>query len=432
MQGGRVLETLCITGGRPLRGEVRIHGGKNAVLPILAAAAAVRGPVTLRGCPPIRDVEITLALLRGLGVRTAQEDDCLRIDAAGLDAAVTDPELAGCLRSSILFLGALLTAVGRAEIPLPGGCVLGARPIDLHLEPLRALGVEISHTPRRLICSGRPRGGTVILPYPSVGATENLLLAALGASGPVRIVGAAREPEITDLCRFLRRCGAELEGQGTNCLLLRPAPLHGCTYTVLPDRMEAATYLCAAASAGGELTLRGIRPDQLSPVLETLRAAGCEICSGEDSVTLRAEALHAVPPVVTGPYPAFPTDAQAPMMAALLRAEGTSVLRETVFEDRFRHVPALRRLGGKIDLAGRIAAVRGVERLRGCAMEATDLRGGAAMVIAALAAEGESRITSLNHLRRGYAALVPTLQSLGAEAEVRDLPAADGTSPKTH
>ena len=416
------MDTIRIIGGRPLRGEVRVHGAKNAVLPILAATAAVRGRFTLDNCPPIRDVEITLRILEGLGVRTRQEGERLLIDSTCLDGWVPDADLSGRLRSSILFLGALLTSAGRAEIPRPGGCVLGARPIDLHLAPLRALGVEITAEDCRLCCRGRPRGGTVILPYPSVGATENLLLAALGASGPVRIIGAAREPEITDLCRFLRACGAELEGEGSNCLLLRPAELHGCRHTVLSDRMEAATYLCAAASAGGEITLRGVVPAHLAPVLEALRAAGCAIRTEKDGLRLTAAALRAVPPVVTGPYPAFPTDAQAPMMAALLRAEGTSVLRETVFEDRFRHVPALRRLGGKIDLAGRIAAVRGVDRLRGCAMEATDLRGAAAMVVAALAAEGESRITDPCHLRRGYAALVPTLRSLGAAAEESSSP----------
>lgn len=417
------MDSILIRGGRPLRGEVRIHGGKNAVLPILAATAAIRGRFVLHNCPPIRDVEITLRLLEGLGVTSRRQDETLRLDSTGLCASATDPALAGRLRSSILFLGALLTSAGAAGVPLPGGCVLGARPIDLHLEPLRAMGVEITGENGLLCCRGRPAGGTVLLPYPSVGATENLLLAALGAAGPVRIVGAAREPEIADLVRFLRACGADAEGEGTNCVLLRPSPLHGCEYTVLPDRMEAATYLCAAAAAGGEICLRGARPEHLTPVLETLSDAGCSVRIAGDRLTLRAGSLHAAPPVVTGPYPAFPTDAQAPVMAALLRAEGTTVIEETVFEDRFRHVPALRRLGARIDLAGRLAAVRGVERLHGAEMEATDLRGGAAMVVAALSAEGESRITRPEHLFRGYAGMIPALRGLGADATLlRDPP----------
>ena len=419
MQGGRPLESLHITGGRPLRGEIRIHGAKNAALPILTAAAALRGRFILHNCPPIRDVEISLQLLDGLGVRSLRREDSLYIDSTRLASADPDPALAGRLRSSVLFLGALLSSMGRAEIPLPGGCVLGARPIDLHLQTLRNLGVEITEECGSLRCAGRPCGGTVLLPYPSVGATENLLLSALGASGPVRIVGAAKEPEITDLARFLRACGADIVGEGSNCILLRPGTLHGCEYTVLPDRIEAATYLCAAAAAGGEITLLGLRPEQLAPVLRTLSCAGCAMRIGEDSLDLRAGPLRGVPPVVTGPYPAFPTDAQAPLMAALLRAEGTTVIEETVFEDRFRHVPALRRLGAQIDLAGRLAAVRGVERLQGCDMEATDLRGGAAMVIAALSAQGESRITRLEHLRRGYAELIPNLRRLGAEISVQ-------------
>ena len=409
------MESLHIIGGRPLGGEIRIHGGKNAVLPILTAAAAIPGRFTLTNCPPIRDVEISLRLLEGLGVRWQRRQQSLYLDSTGLSSARPDPELAGCLRSSILLLGALLSSMGRARIPLPGGCALGARPIDLHLQPLEQMGVVIRREQGCLDCTGRPSGGVAVLSYPSVGATENLLLSALGADGPLRIIGAAREPEIVDLVCFLRACGAQVEGEGTHSLLVRPAPLHGCSYSILPDRMEAATYLCAAASAGGEITLLGVRPEQLAPVLHALQEAGCTLETEADRLRLRAGELQAVRPIVTGPYPAFPTDAQAPMMAALLRAQGTSVIRETVFEDRFRHVPALRRLGASIELAGGLAAVHGVKKLRGCRMEATDLRGGAAMVIAALAAEGDSRITGLTHLRRGYAELVPCLQKLGAD-----------------
>lgn len=417
MQGGRVLETLHIIGGHPLSGTVEIHGGKNAALPILAAAAAIPGRFVLHSCPDIRDVEITREILSLLGVSSRRNDGDLCLDSTGLRPAAIPPALAGRLRSSVLFLGALLTSTGAAVIPLPGGCVLGARPLDLHLSALEALGAETDTHAGGVSCRGRLRGGTVILRYPSVGATENLLLAALRAEGPVRILGAAKEPEIVDLAAFLSACGAEIAGAGSPCVTVRPGKLHGAEHRILPDRMEAATWLCAAACAGGSLTLTGLRPDQLKPVSMLLRTAGCEITEATDRMTIAAGPLRAVPPIVTGPYPAFPTDAQAPMMAALLRAAGTTVIEETVFEDRFRHVPALRAMGGEIETAGRLARIRGVKRLHGAAVRATDLRGAAAMLCAALGAEGETTITNAELLDRGYQDLTLHLNRLGAAVE---------------
>ncbi len=409
------METLTILGGQPLRGTLAVQGSKNAVLPILAAAAAIPGRFALTNFPPIRDGIVTRELLEGLGVRTFLRGDCLRLDSTGPVGSAPDPKLAGRLRSSVLFLGALLARNGKAAIPLPGGCVLGARPLDLHLTALEALGVCVRCEPGRLVCAGRPRGGTVLLRYPSVGATENLMLAALGAAGPVCILGAAREPEIRDLADFLTACGARIRGAGTACLRIEPAPLHGAAHRVLPDRMEAATWLCAAAATGGSLTLTGLRPDHLRPVLKTLSRAGCRITEQSGRLTLCAGPLRAAGPVVTGPYPAFPTDAQAPVMAALLRAAGSTVFEETVFEARFRHVPALRALGADIETAGQLARVRGVKSLHGARIAATDLRGAAAMVIAALAAEGETTLSQAWHLDRGYGDFVERLQSLGAE-----------------
>ena len=419
MQGGRRLETLRIGGGRPLSGTLAVQGSKNAVLPILAATAAIPGRFTLTHCPSIRDVAVTLRLLNALGVEAALCGDTLRVDSRAAVGTAPDPAEAGRLRSSVLLLGALLTRCGQAEIPLPGGCVLGARPLDLHLSSLEALGVRIRCENGRLLCFGRPAGGTVLLRCPSVGATENLILAALGADGPVRILGAAREPEILDLADVRNACGAEVRGAGSSCVLVRPAPLHGARHRILPDRMEAATWLCAAASAGGTLRLTDLRPEQLQPVTELLARAGCEIRLTEDSVTLRGPALRAPGTVVTGPYPAFPTDAQAPLMAALLKADGTSCFEETVFSERFRHVPALRALGAQIETAGSLARVRGVRSLHGAELRGTDLRGTAAMVVAALAAEGETRITEACYLDRGYAHFVERLQSLGADAEAK-------------
>ncbi len=415
VQGGRIVETLRITGGRPLRGTLAVQGSKNAVLPILAATAAFPGRFALSNCPPIRDVAVTRALLEGLGISAEEREEVLYIDSTGPVGNAPDPALSGRLRSSALLLGSLLARRGEAVIPLPGGCVLGSRPLDLHLRGLEALGVRVRCEGDRLLCLGKPRGGTVLLRYPSVGATENLILAALGAEGPVRILGAAREPEIVDLADFLNACGAELRGAGSSCVRVEPKPLHGAAHRILPDRMEAATWLCAAAATGGDLSLRALIPAQLRPVLKILRRAGCEITETDRELRLRGRALRAPGPIVTGPYPAFPTDAQAPVMAALLRAAGSTVIEETVFSDRFRHVPGLRAFGAKVELAGRLARIRGVDRLHPAEAAATDLRGAAALVIAALAAEGESRITEAWHLDRGYGEFTRKLQSLGAE-----------------
>ena len=416
MQGGQSLETIHITGGRPLRGTLAVQGSKNAVLPILAATAAIPGRFLLHNCPAIRDLTVTLALLEGLGLRTKAEHGLVAVDSRGPLRSASDPVLAGKLRSSVLLLGALLARLGEAEIPLPGGCVLGKRPLDLHLRGLETLGVRVCPENGRLLCRGRPEGGTVILPYPSVGATENLILAALGATGPVCLIGAAREPEIRDLAAFLTDCGADISGAGTPCIRIRPAPLHGTVHRILPDRMEAATWLCAAAATGGNLTLTNLLPDQLCPVIGVLRRAGCEISESDTSLRLRAGPLRAPGAVVTGPYPAFPTDAQATVMAALLRTSGVTLFQETVFTNRFRHVPALRAMGARIETAGDLARVRGVPALHGAAVTATDLRGGAAMVIAALAAQGESQIHDAWHLDRGYGDFIQRLRALGAEA----------------
>ena len=410
------MDTIYITGGKPLAGMLAVQGSKNAVLPILAATAAIPGRFELTNCPDIRDVAVTRALLEGLGLQTAETDGVVRVDSRDPPGTAPDPALAGKLRSSVLLLGALLSRLGEAEIPLPGGCVLGSRPLDLHLKALESLGVQICLKDSSLLCRGRPRGGTVILPYPSVGATENLMLAALGADGPVRLIGAAREPEVRDLADFLSACGASITGAGTPCVRIEPAPLHGAFHRVLPDRMEAATWLCAVAAAGGELTLTELLPDQLRPVLEILVRAGCEISESNTTLTIRSGPLCAPGAVVTGPFPAFPTDAQATVMAALLRASGSTLFRETVFSDRFRHVPALRAMGARIETVGDLARVRGVSALHGASVTATDLRGAAAMVIAALSARGESIIHDAWHLDRGYGSFIRRLRAIGAEA----------------
>ena len=406
--------SLQIVGGERLHGSLRIQGAKNAALPILAATLLCGDRCEIENCPDIRDVHSLLELLRQLGCRAELRDGVAAVDTAGLCNTRPDAALAGRLRASVLLLGALLGASGEAHIPLPGGCALGARPLDLHLRTLEALGVRLRCDGEGIHGCGRPEGGAAFLRYPSVGATENLLLAACAAKAPVTILGAAKEPEIADLAAFLCACGARIQGAGGAVLRVEPAPLHGCRYRVMPDRMAAATWLCALAACGGEAELHALRPAELDAVCRVLRGAGCRLESDGDRIRICASTLRAPAPIVTGPYPAFPTDAQAPVMAALLRAEGTTVFYETVFEDRYRHVPALRRLGAQIELAGRAAGVRGVPALHGAELTATDLRGGAAMLIAALSAEGESILHGTEHLQRGYEALLPSLSSLGA------------------
>ena len=411
------MDCIRIFGGRALRGTIRIHGSKNAALPILTATACIPGLFRLENCPAIRDVEVTREILAGLNIESRWSSEALLVDSRGVRLSPVSPLLAGQLRASSLFLGALTGRFGLAEIPLPGGCVLGARPLDLHLSALSALGADLDCAEGLLRCKGPLRGGTAVLRYPSVGATENTMLAALGAAAPVRILGAAREPEIVALADFLRACGAEISGAGSSAIEIRPAALQAADCRILPDRMEAVTWLCAAACTGGSLSLTELRPDQLEPVLTILRRAGCEIRMEADRVVLRAGALRSVGPLVTGPWPAFPTDAQPPLLAALTRAEGITVFEETVFERRFRHVPGLLAMGADIELAGRLARIRGVEHLHGARVEAPDLRGGAALLCAALAAEGESLLTNAALLERGYQDLIPSLRAVGAELQ---------------
>lgn len=406
-----------IRGGACLEGDCVVQGSKNATLPILAACLLCPGCVELRRVPRLRDVDAALAILRDLGCRTERGGDRVYIDASGLIGSEIPRELMEKMRSSVLFMGALLARTGQASLSLPGGCRLGSRPVDLHLLALRTLGARIKEEGERILCSpSRLRGAVIRLPFPSVGATENAMLAACAARGETRILGAAREPEIVSLQRFLRTLGAEVTGAGTDSVCVsgfRPAA--SARFTLPADRIAGATLACACAACGGQIRLDNCDPRQFSTLLHFLNDAGCDIIQKHDRVWIKAEGrLRAVGPVVTAPYPGFPTDAQPLLMAALLRAEGESVFTETIFEDRFRQVPALRKLGAQIRLQGRRALVRGVPRLHGSSLEATDLRGGAAMVLAGLAAEGETLVFDPGHIRRGYEDLAGCLGSLGA------------------
>ena len=414
---GWLLNTLTIEGGRPLSGTVTVSGAKNAVLPLLAATAAAPGRFRLERCPALSDVDATADILSHLGCAVCRAPGVIEVDSRGLYRAGIPRALMLRLRSSVVFLGALLARCGEAWLWLPGGCCIGRRPIDLHLKALQRMGVQITQSGEALCCRcEKLRGGSIPLPFPSVGATENILLAAMGAEGEVTIRNAAREPEIAALCRFLRGMGALISGEGSGVIRVKaPKKACGAVFEVPPDRIETATYLCALASAGGDLTLTHTVPAQLAPVIACLRRAGMRLECAGDTIRAASRSLRGIGAVQTGPYPAFPTDAQALLMAALLRAEGTTCLRETVFEHRFRHVEALQAMGADIGINGRTARIRGVRSLHGADVAATDLRGGAAMVIAALGAEGVSHITQTQHIARGYEHLCEKLRALGAE-----------------
>lgn len=412
------MSRILIEGGHRLSGEVAVQGAKNSVLPILAATVLVRGVSVLRGCPHLRDVDASVRILQALGCRTAWDGDMLTVDASSLDRTEVPEELMREMRSSAIFLGAVLTRCGCVTLSYPGGCELGPRPIDLHLAGLRQLGAEIEEDGSLLRGKvSRLKGCRIDLRLPSVGATENLMLAACGAEGTTVIANAAREPEIVDLQRFLCACGAELSGAGTSTVTVRGGrPLHGAEYSVMPDRIVAVTWLCAAAAAGGEVFLRRARESDLSAVAETLQAAGCELRSNAAGMWCRREErLKAVPLVSTAPYPGFPTDAQAVLMAALLRSRGATVFEENIFENRYRHVDELTRMGADIRVSGRTAVVSGVPALHGARVYCTDLRGGAALCCTALMAEGETEIFETGHIDRGYQDIVADLTALGAD-----------------
>ena len=412
------MSQLLVRGGRSLRGEVTVQGAKNSVLPILAATLLARGPVELLGCPHLRDVDASVRILKHLGCDARWEGDSLVVDTAGLNQCEISDILMREMRSSAIFLGAILARCGQADLSYPGGCELGPRPIDLHLTGLRELGAEIREEGGVLRCQAPHLAGReLILSMPSVGATENLMLAACGAEGTTVISNAAREPEIVDLQMFLNACGARVQGAGSSSVTVEGGrTLHGCTYACMPDRIVAATYLCALASTGGCVRLLGARERHLATVTAALREAGCAITADETGIAaVCRQRPRAVRPVRTAPYPGFPTDAQAVLMAALLRSRGATVFEENIFENRYRHVDELTRMGAQIRVSGRVAVVTGVETLHGAPVRCTDLRGGAALCVAALGAEGETRVSEICHIDRGYEDIARDLTALGAD-----------------
>ncbi len=409
---------LVIEGGNPLQGTIPLHGAKNSVLPLLAASLLLSSPVILDGCPDLSDVAAAISILEHVGCTVHREGNVIEVVPGATCGDCIPASLMREMRSSIVFLGPILARAGRACLSLPGGCELGPRPIDLHLSALEQLGAHILEEGDRL-CVEAPNGlhgARITLAFPSVGATQNAVLAAVLAKGDTTLCNAAREPEVVDLCRFLTVCGADIRGIGDSVLTVRGVPrLIGCRYTVMPDRIEAATYLAAAAVSRGDITLTHTTPAHLTAVLSVFEEAGCCLSVTDQSIRLKApERLHSLKTVRTMPYPGFPTDAQAPLMAMATVADGTSLFIENMFDSRYKHVCELMRMGAQIKTEGRAAVVEGVTRLRGTEVHCTDLRGGAALIVAAMGADGVTTVDRLCHLDRGYADLAPTLRTLGA------------------
>ena len=414
------MEGFRITGGEKLRGCVRVDSAKNAVLPILAAALLPEGDTVIKDCPDILDVRAMAGILGKLGCVCEMENGVMRIQNSGLTHWEMPDALSKQIRSSIFLLGPILGRLRRATVAYPGGCEIGLRPIDLHLKGLRSLGVQISEEGGVIQCDGRNmRSGAVYFDYPSVGATENVMMAAALLPGVTTIHHAAREPEIEDLQGFINAMGGKVCGAGTPVVTIEGVEkLRGTVYTPIPDRIAAGTLLCAGAITGGEVELTNVRPGDMIPVMDKLREMGCRVREDENRLTLWAPSrLKAFSQLQTQPHPGFPTDMQSQMMALCCVAEGSSVIVENVFENRLNQVADFCRMGADIRVNGRTVVVKGVEKLRGLEVTARDLRGGAALVLAGLAAQGETFVDHIALVDRGYARLEHTLSALGAHIE---------------
>lgn len=417
------MSVIYIQGGGPLEGECQVQGAKNSVLPILAGCLLTREPVVIRNCPHLSDVDAAVDILQHLGGCCMWQGDTLVVDTSGVCRPSIDQGRMQAMRSSIIFLGPMVARMGEATLTHPGGCELGPRPIDLHLSALTAMGCEVEEQDGHITCRGRPRGGVVSLAFPSVGATENAMLCAVGAGGDTTIVNAAREPEIVQLQEFVNALGGSVSGAGGSVITIQGGcTLHGGEVSILGDRIVAATLLSGVAATGGEVKLEGVDWRHLSTVLQLFEQAGCRVRSGPGSIWFRRSRdvpMKAAPPISTAPYPGFPTDAQPAVMAAFATARGTTIFQENMFSRRFGHVKGLRDMGADISLQGSGAWVRGVPRLHGAAVTATDLRGGGALAVAALSAQGETELSGLEHIDRGYEGLEEMFSRLGARMERR-------------
>lgn len=410
------MNKLIVDGGLPMRGEITVQGAKNAVLPILAAAIIGEGGCVIHNCPWLRDVEKTSVVLSKLGCKCRRDKGDIFVDASDMNDCRIDERLMREMRSSIIFLGAILAVAGKAEVGLPGGCPIGLRPIDLHIKSLRMMGVSVKEEHGYLNCEcERLKGTDIHLDFPSVGATENIMLAAVRAEGKTVITNAAREPEIIDLGNFLNAMGAEVTGVGTSVIAIKGKKrLRGTEYSVMPDRIVAQTYLIAAMMTGGELLLQGAVPQHMQAGLSAITEMGGRIRKTSDGVYIKCSSRpRAVHILRTMPYPGFATDIQSPFVALASIADGTSVFVENIFENRFRYADELVRMGADIKVEGRSAVVRGVKQLYGANTEAYELRGGAALVLAAAAAEGRSEISGVEFIDRGYEDIEGNLSRCG-------------------
>lgn len=409
---------LIIEGPSKLQGEVFIHGAKNSTLPLLAATMLCKTDCVLHNCPILSDVDTSVNILQYLGCKTMRSGNDLLINSYNISKSDIPDFLMREMRSSIVFLGAIITRTGQANLSFPGGCEIGPRPIDLHLLALRKMGVIIEENHGCLNCKtdGRLKGANIGFSFPSVGATENVMIAASCAQGTTVISNAAREPEIFDLADFLNKCGAKISGAGESTIVIEGvSSLTGCEHDVIPDRIAATTFMTIAAATGSTLLISNINPNHLEPVIPAFEESGCELKILNNQLQIAApQRLNRIKSIRTMPYPGFPTDAQAPVMAMTALANGTSVFVENIFESRYKHVGELLRLGANIKVEGRVAVVEGVRRLSGAPVEAADLRGAAALVVAGLAAEGITQVSGLKHLDRGYETIENSLNSIGA------------------
>lgn len=412
------MDKFKITGQQKLSGEVTLHGAKNSALPILCASILVKGKSVIHNCPDLSDVRTTLSILETLGCKIKREADTVTIDASYISDSKIDESVMRSMRSSILFLGSLISRTGCASIYLPGGCEIGNRPVDLHIKALKSLGAVITENGSSIVCcAGSLKGAKIILPFASVGATENIMIAAALAKGKTVIINPAREPEISDLASFLNECGAKIYGAGESTIEIEGVrELHPCEHRIIPDRILASTYMSAAAVTGGDIVINDVRASHLSPVFPSFNEMGCKLYLDKNSLRITApKRLKRVKIIKTMPFPAFPTDSQSLVAAALSVAKGTSIIKENIFENRFRFVSELNRFGADVEVNDKLAVINGVKLLHGANVNATDLRGGAALVVAALAAQGDSCVNNIYHIDRGYADLDENLCKLGAD-----------------